>query len=235
MDTILGGISKDEQRLALTEAIMEALYPETLDIDQSRPSENPEPPRELKSTSCSDETKLSAIPSRRPGFRAQDIGYFDPDPDVQSIEAKETHRIYHNVFAFTDRLKICAITTDTKTTTTNLASCLINRAHRWYTEELSDMTREALQTTTIEVLRSALERRSWDSPDKALEALKKEIYPIHDVRRGRDPAAYIHSIVSLSRSIKTDGTEYPRVLKAWQQIDDQLLYDLQIPVERSLC
>lgn len=41
-----------------------------------------------------------------------------------------------------------------------------------------------------------------------------------------------HSLTKLSRSVEPAGTEYSQVLKAWQQIDVELLYDLQIPVGR---
>lgn len=39
-----------------------------------------------------------------PVFRAEDVGYFDPDPDANHLELTETYPICHNVFAFKDRL-----------------------------------------------------------------------------------------------------------------------------------
>lgn len=80
-----------------------------------------------------------------PVFRAQEIGYFDPDPDAKHVEFKETYRVYHNVFVFIDRLEAYMLITDDKTLRTHLASCLMGRANCWYTEEPSDMTITLIQ------------------------------------------------------------------------------------------
>ncbi|KAI9776609.1 MAG: hypothetical protein M1816_005226 [Peltula sp. TS41687] len=49
-------------------------------------------------------------PSNTTTIRARDIGYFDPDPTRTPVGPKDTHQVYHNVFAFTNRLKAKAIT-----------------------------------------------------------------------------------------------------------------------------
>ena len=37
-------------------------------------------------------------------FKAQDIGYFDPNLSQDAVEIKENHTVYHNVFSFTNHL-----------------------------------------------------------------------------------------------------------------------------------
>ena len=39
-------------------------------------------------------------------FKARDIGFFDPNNDVDSVEIKEGKTIYHNVFLFIERLRV---------------------------------------------------------------------------------------------------------------------------------
>ena len=63
-----------------------------------------------------------------PVFRARDVGYFDPNPDVPSIEVKENHNIYHNVFSFTNRLRVKADTMDVALLRQNLDACLLGSA-----------------------------------------------------------------------------------------------------------
>ena len=91
---------------------------------------------------------------------------------------KDTYQIYHNVFSFTNRLKARAVTMDTTLLRTNLASCLVGRAERWYTEELSNMTRIRLQTSSIAEWCDLLEKRFRDTRGQSLAALKRERYTI---------------------------------------------------------
>ena len=74
---------------------------------------------------------------------------------------------------------------------TNLPSSLIGKAERWYTEELSSITRVGLQNVSIDERCALLERRFRDPPGRSLTALEMERYTIQDVRRRRDPADYV--------------------------------------------
>ena len=65
-----------------------------------------------------------------PGFRARDVGYFDPNPDVPAIKVKENHNVYHNVFNFTNRLRVKADTMDVAILRHNLDACLLGTAEQ---------------------------------------------------------------------------------------------------------
>ena len=56
----------------------------------------------------------------------------------------------------------------------NLANYLTGEAERWYTEELSEITRIGLQNATIDHWCSMLEERFRDPPNKAFTALEPE-------------------------------------------------------------
>lgn len=99
------------------------------------------------------------------------------------MEVKETHQVYHNVFSFTNRLRARAITLDVTILRTYLPSCLIGKAERWYTEELSNITRLGLQNSSIDEWCNLLEKRFCNPPGRSLAALEMERYTIQDVRR----------------------------------------------------
>ena len=67
-------------------------------------------------------TKAQAHPSQ---FRPRDVGYFDPDPQAAPVEVKETHNIYHNVFSFTNRLRVKMTSIDAVMLCQNIESCLL--------------------------------------------------------------------------------------------------------------
>ena len=70
----------------------------------------------------------AAQAARAPQFRARDVGYFDPDPQAAPTEVKDNHKVYHNVFSFTNRLGVKATTMDATTLRQNLDSCLLGAA-----------------------------------------------------------------------------------------------------------
>ena len=37
-----------------------------------------------------------------PALHLRDIGYFDPDHDLEAIKVKDNYNVYHNVFSFTN-------------------------------------------------------------------------------------------------------------------------------------
>ena len=39
-------------------------------------------------------------------FKAQDIGYFDPNVSKDAIDIKKYHTVYHNVFSFSNCLQL---------------------------------------------------------------------------------------------------------------------------------
>ena len=65
-----------------------------------------------------------------PAFRARDVGYFDFNPDVPVIEVKENHNVYHNVFSFTNRLRVKADIMNTTMLRQNLDAYLLGTAEQ---------------------------------------------------------------------------------------------------------
>ena len=65
---------------------------------------------------------------RPPQFRPRDVGYFNLDPDVPPIEAKETHNIYHNMFSLTNRLRVKVLIINAALLRQNIESYLLRSA-----------------------------------------------------------------------------------------------------------
>lgn len=60
-----------------------------------------------------------------------------------------------------------------------------------------------------------------------------ERYTIADVRRRRDPADYIQSIVLLGRNAGTATTDVAQILMAYEHMEGQLRRDLSRPTEHT--
>ena len=144
-------------------------------------------------------------------FRARDVDYFDPNSEAEPVEVTENYRIYHNIFSFTNRLQECVVIMDPTVLRDNVPNCLIGKAKRWYTEELSNITRLGLQNSSINDWCDLLKQRFRDPPAKSQTALEMEQYTIQDVRRRRDPADYIQSIVLLGQNAGTATTDATQV------------------------
>ena len=69
-------------------------------------------------------------------FQAQDVGYFNLDPSKEAVKIKDNHSVYHNVFGFTNQLRVKALNGDTSKLHKNLDSCLLGKAKVWYTKRL---------------------------------------------------------------------------------------------------
>ena len=171
----------------------------------------------------------------RNGFRPKDIGFFDPSPGSDDPSTDKRDRVYHNVFSFTNRLRVKAAAMDVAQLRAGLDACLLGRADKWYTEELEHLERVGLRADEngIEEWCRALENRFRDPPGKALSALEATRFTVQDVRRGRDPIDYIQDIVTNSRNAGLATSEYARVLCAYEHMDGELRRDLPTPSERS--
>ncbi|KAI9885632.1 MAG: T-complex protein 1 subunit beta [Watsoniomyces obsoletus] len=77
-------------------------------------------------------------------FRARDIGFFDPRSRSNAVETKDNDQVYHNVYSFTNRVRVKSATMDAAVLRRNLDSCLRGRAETWYTEQLTDLQRIGL-------------------------------------------------------------------------------------------
>ena len=165
----------------------------------------------------------------------RDVGYFDPNSDVDPVEVKNDKQIYHNVFAFTNRIRVKSTTMGAATLRENLESCLLGMADRWYTEELSHLTRVGLQNNNKDVKEwcKALETRFRDPPSRALAMLESLRYTINDVRRRKDPINYIQNVVLHRKNAEIATDDRSQVLLAYEHMDGELHLHLPPPTDKS--
>ena len=83
----------------------------------------------------------NGMASAGPAFWAQDLGFFEPDNTKDLVEIKENHQIYYNVFTFTNRIQVKALTSrNPRILRKNLNTCLLGKAQSWFSEELNNMS-----------------------------------------------------------------------------------------------
>ncbi len=181
------------------------------------------------------EPRAAAIEARPPQFRPRDVGYFDPSSQGPAIEVKENHNVYHNVFSFTNRLRVKVTTIDAATLRQNVDSCLLGAAEHWYTNELTHISRVGLRNDPDGVKEwcDALEGRFRESPGKSLAALEAVRYTLKDARSRRDPAEYVSNIVLNAKNAGMATTEAAQVRLAYEHMDGELRRDLPRPTEGS--
>ena len=161
-------------------------------------------------------------------FRPRDIGFFDPNNDADPVETTDNKTIYHNVFSFTERLRVKKGGIDAVEIAQNLDQCLLGKADRWYTSELSDLGRAGLKTN-LELWCKELEKRFREAPGVALSKLESLRYTIADVRARRDPEDYIQQIIVTGKNANTAMTEESQVWTAYQHMDAALRVTLPQP------
>ena len=127
----------------------------------------------------------------------RDIGYFDYNPDLPPVETKDGRNIYHNIFSFTARLRIKAVTIDAAVMRQNLDKCFLGAADTWYTYKLSYLSRLGLQNDPdgVKEWYNALETRFRNSPGKSLSVLESVRYSTKEVRARKDPVDFIITII----------------------------------------
>ncbi|KAI9886605.1 MAG: hypothetical protein M1823_001582 [Watsoniomyces obsoletus] len=59
-----------------------------------------------------------------PAVRPRDIGFFDLDKSKAAVEVEDNHSIYHNVFSFTNRLRVKVLSIDPVVLHQTIDSCL---------------------------------------------------------------------------------------------------------------
>ena len=168
-------------------------------------------------------------------FRPRDIGYFDSNPQLPPVDVKDSHNIYHNVFSFTNRLRVKVASMDPAVLRQNIESCLLGAADDWYTNQLNHVFRVGLRSDNNGVKEwcDALEARFRDSPGKSLTLLKQIRYTVKDVRDKKDPSDFVSSIVLNSKNAGIATTESTQVLLAYKHIAGELRRDLPRPNESS--
>ena len=77
-------------------------------------------------------------------FKAQDIGYFEPNPSKDVVEIKKNYTVYHNIFSFTNRLQVKIANSKASKICQSLDTCLLGKAELWYTKQLSNLIQVGL-------------------------------------------------------------------------------------------
>lgn len=107
-----------------------------------------------------DRVRLSQTPPVQPADTSssypRNIGYFDPDPGQAPVQVKQSYNIYHNVFSFTNRLRVKADVLDVGVLRQNVDSCLLGAADNWYVNQLSHLARLGLGTTKMALSNGAM-------------------------------------------------------------------------------
>ena len=137
---------------------------------------------ELRLPSSSTEATTAAQTiTTQAGFNAKSIGFFDPNSNKPSVGVKDNYNIFHNVYSFTQKLKVRATATSTTPLPMNVENCLLGAAERWFTEELDELSRTGLRySPDIHLWCSTLESRFRDSPSRSLATLEQ--LPLHNQR-----------------------------------------------------
>ncbi|KAI0997352.1 hypothetical protein K3495_g10831 [Podosphaera aphanis] len=164
-------------------------------------------------------------------FRARDIGFFDPDNTKDQIEVKESYNIYHNVFSFTNRLRVKATSPEFASLARHIDTCLLGNANAWYTKQIDNTTRIGLRHSSVENWCNMLEKRFRNPPGKALAALEVMRYTTNNVREGIDPMKYISDLILLGRDSGIATSESAQLILAYEHLDGELRRDIQRPTE----
>ena len=171
-----------------------------------------------------------------PAFKARDIGLFDPNTELDAVESKDGTQVFHNVWAFTNRVRVKASTPETsRLIRENLDTCLIGKAERWHTEELNNIYRSGLRNDPqgIELWCKALEDRFRESPGTSLSRLESLRYTVRDARAKRDPEEFVQQIIINGKASGLATTDAQQVLLAYEHFDATFRRDLPVVNERS--
>lgn len=170
-------------------------------------------------------------------FQAKTLGYFEPDNDADAVETRDNGTIYHNIFSFTQRVKV--MTNDDTTSIwygpkidRHLHQCLLGNAEQWFTNVISQTTRAGMMTN-IDLWCTELEKRFRDAPGQALTKLERLKYTMSDAQDRKDPEQFILKVLSLGKSAHTVFPETDAVLTAFEHIDLQLRLTMLRPNEKT--
>lgn len=168
-------------------------------------------------------------------FRAKNVGMFDSNLNVDAVKVKDDRQIYHNVFSFINQVHVKATTMKPALLQQNLKSCLLEKADRWYTEELAHLTCVRLQNDNndVEEWCKTLKARFRDSPSQALTMLEFLQFTVYDAHCCRNPVDYVQSIVLHRKNSSIVTSDHAQVLLAYKHFDDKLQLHLSASTEQS--
>lgn len=171
-------------------------------------------------------------PDVRIGFRADDIGYFDPHLDEAmgktDIVQVGHDTYYRDVHLFVGQAKAIANVKGPRLVRIGLHLCLRGVAQEWYAAELDDLQRDGMQSGhDISNWVTALTARFKQSEQAALDALLTQRYTLADVRNERSPASYVQAVVRYGRNAGLATSNQLSI--AWNKLDAELQRDVPRP------
>ena len=166
----------------------------------------------------------------KPEFRAKDIGYFDPKDTGPMVEVRDKVQVYHNVFSFTNRLKVKAQFVNVRKMREQLDECLLGQADTWYNQELNHLQRMGLRVGDgIKEWCDALEARFRQPPGQSLRQLEAVHYTLSDVYDRKDPLDFVQKVVVHGINSGIAKTEQQQAQLAYNHIDVRLRMTLAEP------
>ena len=175
-------------------------------------------------------TSNDSAASSSTSIKSWDISKFNPNPDLELTEIKDGQQIYHNVFAFTNRLHVKAMTMNPALLRNNLDVCLMSQADIWYFIKLNHLLRMSLHTGTgVDKWCRALEAQFRETSEKTMTALETLRYTVKDVHCHWDPVIFVQSIMLHAQNAGTvrPHDEPAQVRTAWEHMDAKLHQNLQ--------
>lgn len=159
------------------------------------------------------------------GFKARDVGYFDPREGTP-VTVKDATHVFHNVHAFTSRIKVKAESVNPAVLAKNLDACLLGKANNWFNQELSEVTRIGLRNDSTGVTQwcKLMEERFRPSTGESISGLLAASYTIADARRRRDVNEYIQETVMHGRGsgLCKEDSDFIKLIYERLQIDLRL-------------
>ena len=114
-------------------------------VFQNIPTERRPPSRSAESSTSTSTSTSTSSAAAQTAFNPKLVGFLDPNPNKPSVEVKDNYNVFHNVFSFTQKLRVRATTPSATPLQQNVENCLLGSAERWFTEELNDLSRTGLR------------------------------------------------------------------------------------------
>ncbi len=162
------------------------------------PSATPPPDPDAAPKALPGADSLSKVSTER--WNQADLGYFDPHLDRAHGEGevvlvgKDVY--YRNVVLFVQHLQSLVTFKKAALVKANVATSLRGSTLEWYTSELSDFDRDALNNNPrVKSWINTLSHCFKVPPSVALSLLTDETYLLEDARARRPPAQYVRAIM----------------------------------------
>ena len=175
------------------------------------------------------------VPPQEPReWRAEDIGYFDPDYEdsnsnySNAMVSTGKHTFYKDVYTFVDRLRDMAKLRGPDKVRTVLPECLRGTALVWHSAELSEMEKDLLRDASLDNWFGAMIRRFKERTPLALQHLQTERYTMTDARTGKNPRVYAQEIFRHAKAAEMSSV-YNQLSIAWNNLDVEFRRDIPEP------